>query len=63
MPASRRDCSATLQVHHVVAINDGGDPFALENLVLLCGSHHHRLERETRRQHMELIEKETIIDS
>jgi len=51
-------------VHHVTPVNDGGDPYALSNLITLCGSHHHRLERETRRrQHMELIEKETIIDS
>jgi len=40
------------RVHHVVPVNEGGDAFTLENLILLCGSHHHRLERErTHSQH------------
>jgi len=57
-------CTATLMVHHIVPVNEGGAPYDLANLITLCGRHHHQLEQETRqRQHMELIEKDTIIDS
>lgn len=30
------------QVDHVIAINEGGEPFALDNLMALCSHHHSR---------------------
>jgi 5-methylcytosine-specific restriction endonuclease McrA len=47
--AKRRDgccqrCGSTsnLEVHHLVALEDAGDPFALSNLTTLCSACHHR---------------------
>lgn len=33
-----------LDVHHIVAIDDGGAPFDERNLRTLCATHHRRLE-------------------
>lgn len=30
----------TPHVHHLIPVEDGGDPFALENLATVCPSHH-----------------------
>ncbi len=40
-----RPCGATTQlhVHHIVRPEDGGEPYALNNLTVLCDFHHHRL--------------------
>jgi 5-methylcytosine-specific restriction endonuclease McrA len=47
--ARRRDgnrcaCGKTrnLQVHHIVSLEDGGDPFALNNLITVCARCHSR---------------------
>jgi 5-methylcytosine-specific restriction endonuclease McrA len=37
-----------LEVHHVIPVFDGGDPFDLANLVVLCHDHHLLLERDYR---------------
>lgn len=39
-------CGATtsLHVHHIIAINAGGDPYSLDNLETLCSSCHHAIE-------------------
>jgi len=29
-----------LHVHHLVAVEDGGDPYALDNLGTVCATHH-----------------------
>jgi 5-methylcytosine-specific restriction endonuclease McrA len=42
-------------VHHITPISMGGSPHELSNLVTLCGSHHARLERETRREQHERL--------
>lgn len=34
-----------LSVHHLTSIRDGGDPFALDNLVTLCSRCHAAAER------------------
>lgn len=49
-----RQCGSTqgLEVHHIVPIAQGGDRFALSNLITLCGSCHHDShpgERATRK--------------
>jgi hypothetical protein len=31
-------------VHHIVAVEDGGDPYGLANLICVCHSHHPQLE-------------------
>lgn len=33
-----------LDVHHLVPVSDGGDPYCLDNLVTVCHSHHPMLE-------------------
>ena len=43
-------CSAAsrMEVHHVVRVEDGGEVFALANLVTLCTDCHYRLHRPPR---------------
>lgn len=35
--------SVGVHVHHIVRPEDGGDPFAVANLIVLCPMHHRRL--------------------
>src|SRR5215471_1303089 len=35
-----RPCAGPLTVHHVRPVGEGGEPFALSNLVTLCRRHH-----------------------
>lgn len=37
-------CHETLYVHHLIPVEDGGDPLAEANLICVCHSHHPRLE-------------------
>lgn len=34
------ECSGALHVHHIVPVEEGGEPFALDNLGTACASHH-----------------------
>lgn len=34
------ECSATLHVHHIRPVSEGGAPFELDNLGTACDSHH-----------------------
>lgn len=36
-----------LNVHHIIPLKDGGEPFELSNLVTLCRSHHEQIEKQT----------------
>lgn len=38
------------EVHHIVPLVDGGAAFDLDNLMSLCSSHHHEIERQTRQK-------------
>lgn len=38
------ECHDVLDVHHLIPVADGGDPFDVDNLVTACHSHHPRLE-------------------
>jgi hypothetical protein len=38
------ECSDRLDVHHLVPVREGGDPFDVDNLLSCCSSHHGRLE-------------------
>ena len=38
------ECSPILDVHHLVPLSEGGDPFGDANLVTICHAHHGRLE-------------------
>ena len=40
--------SSKLQVHHVVPIEQGGEPFLISNLVTLCRTCHEKAEREAK---------------
>lgn len=37
-------CTATLHVHHLVPVEDGGDLYSQDNLVTACSRHHPMLE-------------------
>lgn len=37
-------CHPVLHVHHVIPVEEGGDPFDVENLLTACASHHPMLE-------------------
>lgn len=37
-------CKGTLHVHHIVAIQDGGAPYDLDNLGTACAAHHPKWE-------------------
>jgi hypothetical protein len=37
-------CSASLHVHHLKPVREGGDRFGLDNLVTVCSTHHPQLE-------------------
>jgi 5-methylcytosine-specific restriction protein A len=39
-----------LQAHHLVALEEGGEPYDLTNLVTACIDHHVELDSERRRQ-------------
>ena len=43
------DCSASLHVHHLHPVSEGGSLYALENLLTVCESHHPVLEAFRRR--------------
>src|SRR3954464_5678551 len=34
------ECTGRLHVHHIVAVNEGGDLYDLENLGTACAAHH-----------------------
>jgi hypothetical protein len=36
--------SGSVEVHHIVSLRTGGDPYDLANLIALCASHHRRVE-------------------
>lgn len=38
------ECHASLHVHHVVPLADGGAPYDLDNLLTACKRHHPMLE-------------------
>ncbi len=38
------DCHATLDVHHLTPVSDGGAPYDLDNLLTACHTHHPMLE-------------------
>jgi 5-methylcytosine-specific restriction endonuclease McrA len=38
-------CHDVLDVHHIVSLRRGGDPYDLENLITVCHAHHPMLER------------------
>lgn len=42
-------CSASLHVHHVVPVSEGGAPFEVENLATACARHHPQWEALRRR--------------
>jgi 5-methylcytosine-specific restriction enzyme A len=49
-PICERDCQEiATDVHHKQAIQDGGDPWSMDNLEALCHSHH---SMETRQEQM-----------
>lgn len=35
-----------LEVHHVTPLWAGGDPYSLDNLIVLCPTHHRLIERQ-----------------
>jgi hypothetical protein len=37
-------CDPILHVHHLCPVSDGGDPYALDNLLTVCAAHHPMLE-------------------
>lgn len=37
-------CAGTLHVHHLHPLTNGGEPYALDNLVTACAAHHPMLE-------------------
>ncbi|HEY6069688.1 MAG TPA: HNH endonuclease signature motif containing protein [Gaiellaceae bacterium] len=43
-------CYVRLEVHHVQPVTEGGPMWELDNLRVLCQSHHHRIEHELKRQ-------------
>jgi 5-methylcytosine-specific restriction endonuclease McrA len=40
------DCHGQLEVHHLISVRRGGDPFALDNLVTVCRAHHEVIETQ-----------------
>lgn len=34
------ECSGALDVHHLIPVSEGGEPFDLDNLGTACDSHH-----------------------
>jgi 5-methylcytosine-specific restriction endonuclease McrA len=47
----RSGCAGRLEAHHVVPVNEGGEPVDLDNLVTLCSRHHRLVEAGTLRLH------------
>jgi 5-methylcytosine-specific restriction endonuclease McrA len=47
--AESGDCSGQLEVHHLISVRRGGDPFALDNLVCVCRGHHEVIEAAQRK--------------
>jgi 5-methylcytosine-specific restriction endonuclease McrA len=47
--ADTGDCYGQLEVHHLISVRRGGDPFALDNLVTVCRAHHEVLEAAQRK--------------
>jgi hypothetical protein len=43
------DCSGRIEVHHLVPVTAGGEPFELDNLITLCQHHHAQHEAAIRR--------------
>lgn len=48
-PGGRCPVTEKLDAHHRVALEDGGAPYAQDNLRCVCRGHHSRLEAERRR--------------
>jgi hypothetical protein len=48
-------CYGALQVHHLVSVRRGGEPYELSNLLTVCRHHHELLEREARGRHSERL--------
>jgi hypothetical protein len=42
------ECNGRLEVHHLRPVRFGGEPYALENLALVCRQHHEVIERSFR---------------
>jgi hypothetical protein len=43
----RCDEHRDLEAHHLTPLRAGGEPFAIDNVVVLCPRHHAELERAT----------------
>ncbi len=41
-------CYGRLEVHHIVPVREGGEPFELENLAVVCRGHHQQIEAKHR---------------
>lgn len=41
-------CYGRLEVHHLVPVREGGEPFDLDNLAVVCRGHHQQIEAKHR---------------
>jgi 5-methylcytosine-specific restriction endonuclease McrA len=44
------ECYGRLEVHHLVPVRSGGDPYDLGNLVVVCRGHHEAIEKRHREE-------------
>jgi hypothetical protein len=51
-------CFGRLEVHHLVPVRDGGEPFDPDNCAVVCRAHHEELEKRAREARRSVIRAE-----